>query len=330
MHPLAPAPLALSAAQVPGRAPRTGFLGPAATPPANAGWLESLLVRAGLSASSAHTAVQFVARPLEVLLVLVVAALVARYGAKALRRALGRAAAQTAARRDSPRAGARIATVGALLANVWRFTVAVVAIAIVLGMLGVNLAPLLASATLIGATIGFGAQALVRDYLSGVLLTMEDQFGIGDTVTFGTTTGVVEDLSLRVTRVRAVDGSLWHVPNGDIRTLANASRGWGRAIVDIPVPAGDPAGLERAKASAVAAAQHVAERQGTGLGARPEPEVVGVVAADATTCTLRVALRVTPGRRSAVERDLREALVGQLVADGVWPAAGGTTSGPPA
>src|SRR4029077_492010 len=109
------------------------------------------------------------------------------------------------------------------MANVWRFIVAIFAIAIILGMIGINLTPLLASATIVGATIGFGAQQLVRDYLSGFLLTVEDQFGIGDTISVDGTTGTVEDVSLRVTQVRAEDGSIVYLPNGDIRALRNSS-----------------------------------------------------------------------------------------------------------
>ena len=77
---------------------------------------------------------------------------------------------------------------------------------------------------MVGATIGFGAQSMVRDLLAGFLLIIEDQFDIGDTLTVGTTTGTVEDLSLRVTRLRGIDGTIWFVPNGEIRTLANTSR----------------------------------------------------------------------------------------------------------
>src|SRR4029077_12129827 len=111
---------------------------------------------------------------------------------------------QTAARSGSPRAGARVSTMSALAANVWRFFVFVITVVTILGMLGLNLTPLLASATIIGATIGFGAQQLVRDYLSGFLLTVEDQFSIGDTVSVDNVTGTVEDVTMRVTRVRGL------------------------------------------------------------------------------------------------------------------------------
>ena len=120
-----------------------------------------------------------------------------------------------------------------VVANIWRFFVFVVAGAIVLGMLGINLTPLLASATIIGATLGFGAQQIVRDYFSGILMTMEDQYNVGDSVTVGGVTGVVEEVTMRLTRFRGVDGTIFVIPNGDIRLVGNLSRGWARAIVDL-------------------------------------------------------------------------------------------------
>ncbi|HUZ11026.1 MAG TPA: hypothetical protein VMU76_12750, partial [Acidimicrobiales bacterium] len=134
---------------------------PPATAPGGSGWLYDLLAKAGVSPSTAQSVVEFVVRPIEIVLVVVVAALLAHFGAKAIRRWFGRLAQRAAGRSSSPRAAARAETVSALAANLWRFVVALVVVAIVLGMLGVNLTPLLASATVIGATIGFGAQALV-------------------------------------------------------------------------------------------------------------------------------------------------------------------------
>ena len=131
-----------------------------------------------------------------------------------------------------------------VVANVWRFFVFVVAGAIVLGMLGINLTPLLASATIIGATLGFGAQQIVRDYFSGILMTMEDQYNVGDSVTIGDVTGVVEEVTMRLTRFRGVDGTMFVIPNGDIRLIGNLSRGWARAIVDLTLPGASAADLE--------------------------------------------------------------------------------------
>ncbi len=107
-----------------------------------------------------------------------------------IRRILERIANQAAARSGSQRAGARVTTMSGVMANIWRFFDFVVAGAIVLGMLGINLTPLLASATIIGATLGFGAQQIVRDYFSGILMTMEDQYNVGDSVIVGGVSGV--------------------------------------------------------------------------------------------------------------------------------------------
>ena len=298
---------------------------PLPTPPAvaaetNGDWLYHLLVKAGVTPSTAHSVHDFVIRPLEIVLVIVVAVLIAHFGARAIRRLLGKVAQQAADRATGDRTGARAITLVALVGNLWRFFVGVVAFFIILGMLGVDLTPLLASATVIGATIGFGAQSLVRDYLSGFLLTMEDQFGIGDTITVNTTSGVVEDVSLRVTRVRAADGSVWYLPNGDIRKLANASRGWAKAVVDVPVPAADPATLERANDVVAEAARAVAADPRFAASCTEPPEILGIVAADADGCTLRVALRTSTAQHASLERALREAVVGRLAGEGLWPA----------
>jgi small conductance mechanosensitive channel len=293
----------------------------------NGDWLYHLLVKAGVTPSTAHSVHDFVIRPLEIVLVIVVAVLVAHFGARAIRRLLGKVAQQAADRSSGDRTGARAVTLVALVGNLWRFFVGVVAFFIILGMLGVDLTPLLASATVIGATIGFGAQSLVRDYLSGFLLTMEDQFGIGDTITVNTTSGVVEDVSLRVTRVRAADGSVWYLPNGDIRKLANASRGWAKAIVDVPVPATDAATLERAKDVVADAARAVAAGPRFAASCTEPPEILGIVAANADACTLRVALRTSTDHHAALERALREAVVGRLAEAGLWPAGAAGTAG---
>ena len=145
-----------------------------------------------------------------------------------------------------------------VVANVWRFFVFVVAGAIVLGMLGINLTPLLASATIIGATLGFGAQQIVRDYFSGILMTMEDQYNVGDSVTIGGVTGVVEEVTMRLTRFRGVDGTIFVIPNGDIRLIGNLSRGWARAIVDLTLPGASAADLEAVRGVIAAAAHEVA------------------------------------------------------------------------
>jgi small conductance mechanosensitive channel len=284
------------------------------------GWLENLLVKLGVAPSEAHTVTGLVVRPFEILVIVLGAWLVALLGTRALRRALGGAAHRAAARSGDPRATGRASTVVALVVNCFRVFVVVVAIALVLGVLGVNLTPLLASATVIGAVLGFGAQSLVKDYLSGFLLTLEDQFTIGDVLTVNGVTGTVEDLSLRVTRLRGYDGTLYQVPNGEIRLLANTSRGWARAVVEVPVAVPGPEALDRLDGVVAAAARAVADDPE--LADVGPPEILGLVAVDGATCTLKVALRTTPSRRDAVARALRRALVQGLAGAELWPAPG--------
>jgi small conductance mechanosensitive channel len=284
------------------------------------GWLYHLLVKLGVSPDTASTVTDLIVRPLSILIVVLVAALVARYGAKFIRRLLARVADKAAARSGSTRAGARVATMSSLAANVWRLFVFVVAGAIVLGMLGINLTPLLASATIIGATLGFGAQQIVRDYFSGALMTMEDQYNIGDSVTVAGVTGVVEDVTMRVTRFRGVDGTLYVIPNGDIRLVGNLSRGWARAVCDLVVPGEAATDMDRVRSVIAAAAHEVAQRPEYAGHVTEPPQVVGLFAADATTITMRVMLLTVPSQRDPLRRALREAVIEALARAELWPA----------
>jgi small conductance mechanosensitive channel len=294
------------------------------------GWLYHLLVKAGVNPGNASTITDLIVRPLEILLVVVVALLVARYGSKAIRRFLERVADQAATKRGSVRAGARVNTMSGLVANVWRLFVFVVAGGIVLGMLGINLTPLLASATIIGATIGFGAQQIVRDYFSGILMTMEDQYNVGDSVTVGGVTGVVEEVTMRLTRFRGVDGTIYVIPNGDIRLVGNLSRGWARAVVDLVLPGSSAAELDQVRRVLDEAAQRVAALpEFVGHSTEP-PQLVGLLSADATTITLRVMLHTIPSQRDALTRALREESVAALARAQLWPAEVAPPSVPPA
>jgi len=104
-----------------------------------------------------------------------------------------------------------------------------------LGEVGVDLAPLIAGAGIVGIALGFGAQSLVKDFLSGIFMLLEDQFGVGDVIDCGEASGVVEGVSLRTTRLRDVEGTVWHVPNGQIVRVGNKSQEWSRALLDVQV-----------------------------------------------------------------------------------------------
>jgi small-conductance mechanosensitive channel len=287
------------------------------------GWLYNLLHSAGVSPHTDHTVVDLVVKPLEVLLVILVAFLVAYFGSRLIRRVLG-AAAKSSPFNEAHR-NARAVSLVALISSLWRGVVVVIAFAVALDVLGVNLTPLLASATVVGATLGFGCQAAIRDYLSGIMLTLEDQFAIGDVITIpevnGVATGVVEELRLRVTRLRAQDGTIFYVPNGDIRLLANKSRGWAKAVVDLQMTVPPGLDFEAVKTALANAAHDVAQAPRFASTSPQPPEVLGVIASDATSVTVRTMVRTVPTHRDALERALRQSLIETAVAQGCWPVA---------
>jgi small conductance mechanosensitive channel len=288
------------------------------------GWLYDLLRWAGVSQPTAAHWQQVVIRPVTVLVIVVVAALIGWLGNRIIRRWVGAVANRAVARAESPRASARAATITALLANIWRGVIVVIAFFVILGTIGLNLTPLLAGATVIGATLGFGAQSMVRDLLSGFLLIVEGQYDIGDTVMVGDTTGTVEDLTLRVTRLRGMDGTLWFVPNGEIRKLANSSRGWAQATVDVPVPAA--ADVDVVLQAVRDAAEAVVRDPAYAPYCLEPPTSWGVVAAASDTFTTRVSVRTTLGDRDRVARGLLEEIARRLHAVGVFAQAAAPSS----
>jgi len=288
--------------------------------PSDQGWLFDLLRWLGVGPSTAAHLQQVVLKPVVIIAVLLVGALVSRTGSRMIRHWLGAAGRRAAARVDSPRGQARATTLAAMAANVWRVVVWVVTILVALQTVGVDLTPLLAGATVVGATIGFGAQSLVRDLLSGFLLTAEDQFGIGDTIVTGTTTGVVEDVTLRVTRLRARDGTVWFVPNGEIRVVANTSRGWALATMEAIVPVGTDVDVVLETLRTVA--ESVVAEPTLAPFCLEAPRVWGVVASDDTTFSARVTVRTTALKRDLIEQALRDGVARALRAAGIYEAPG--------
>ena len=122
------------------------------------------------------------------------------------------------------------------------FTVAAL---MALSQIGLNMAPLIASAGIIGVALGFGAQSLVKDFLSGIFMIIEDQYGVGDVTDLGDATGTVEAVGLRVTRLRDINGTVWYMRNGEIPRVGNKSQGWARAVVDVDVAYGEDLGRVR-------------------------------------------------------------------------------------
>jgi len=190
--------------------------------------------------------------PLQILIIVLLAIIIRWVSIRILNRVIKRMAAQ--GRRErlgetrraertaelsevlmSQRRQQRSEAIGALLRSLITATVVSIALLLILPILGINVGPLLASAGVLGVALGFGAQSLVKDYLSGIFLVFEDQYGVGDLVDLGEAVGVVEDVTLRITRLRDLGGVVWYVRNGEILRVANQSQGWVLAAVDIPV-----------------------------------------------------------------------------------------------
>ena len=213
----------------------------------------------------------------------------------------------------SLRAEQRIDALSGVLRSVASFTIFLIAGFMILGRVGVNLAPLLAGAGVLGVALGFGSQKLVQDFLSGIFILIEDQYGVGDVVDLDQeTSGTVEAISLRTTRLRSVDGTVWHVPNGEIRRVGNQSQHWSRSLLDIEVAYDTD--IERARAVMQEVADEHWKKDPEIL---EQPEVWGVEALGASGITIRMVVKTTPSRQWAVSRRLREAIKDRFDARGI-------------
>ena len=213
----------------------------------------------------------------------------------------------------SLRAEQRITALTSVLRSIATAVIFAIAGFMMLGEIGLNLAPLLAGAGIVGIALGFGAQSLVRDFLSGLFILVEDQFGVGDIVDLdGQTGGTVEAVSLRTTRLRAVDGTVWHVPNGEIRRVGNKSQHWSRALLDIEVAYATD--IEHAKAVIKAVADELWQAREDIL---EEPEVWGVEMLGPNAIVIRLVVKTRPADQYDVSRQLRQRLKEAFDAEGI-------------
>ncbi len=218
------------------------------------------------------------------------------------------------------RSAARAETITAVLRSLCTGVIATFALIYMLSAVGLELGPLLAGAGVAGVALGFGAQSLVKDFLSGIFMLIEDQFGVGDVVDVGEASGTVEQVTLRVTRLRDVNGTVWHVPNGQILRVGNKSQQWARSVLDVPVaPSVD---LERAARVIGDAALAVWELDEAKPDVLESPEVLGVEYLGPDAVTIRVQGKTRPGAQWRVNRLLRVHVAEALERHGIeLPAA---------
>jgi len=198
----------------------------------------------------------------------------------------------------------RSEALGALASSVVSVIIWAVALLILLSTaFGISLAPLLAGAGILGVAIGFGAQGLVSDFLAGIFMLAEDQFGVGDIVDVGDASGVVEGVSLRTTRIRDVTGTLWHVPNGQIARVGNMSQEWARALLDIGVAYGTD--IDAASELILTIASDMAHEEDYQEIFLDEPEIWGVENLGSDSVDIRLVVKTQPGQQYAIARELR-------------------------
>ncbi|MCP2165072.1 mechanosensitive ion channel family protein [Goodfellowiella coeruleoviolacea] len=220
----------------------------------------------------------------------------------------------------SERREQRARTIGSVLKSITTFLVYGTAAMMVLAQLGIQLAPVLASAGIAGVALGFGAQNLVRDFLSGIFMMLEDQYGVGDVVDVGPATGTVEAVGLRVTTLRDVNGTVWYVRNGEILRVGNSSQGYAVAVVDLPLGYG--ANVDRATKLVDMVASEAVEQEPLAADVLEPPEVLGIEKVTAESITLRLTVKVRPGRQWGVQRALRAKIMAAFEAAGIEPPLG--------
>ena len=218
-------------------------------------------------------------------------------------------------RLDKERRHKRATTIRTVLTSLVSVLAITTFLFVVLSVLGVPVAALLASAGVLSVAVGFGAQSLVKDLISGAFMLMEDQYGVGDIIDVGEAIGTVEEVGLRCVRLRALDGTVWYVPNGQIIRVGNMTRTWSRVLVEQRFAFDtDLDAARQAMLDAVTEARKDPDIDAAILG---EPEVPGIEAIAYNSVTVRVLIQVNPATQWTVQREIRKHLRRILVERGI-------------
>ncbi len=203
--------------------------------------------------------------------------------------------------RDEETSRRRLHTLSVIFRGASQAVILFIGLMFFLQQLRVNITPILASAGVVGIAIGLGAQSLIKDFFAGFLILLEDQFNVGDTVKIGDVSGTVERMTLRVTRVRGLDGSVATIPNGSIGTVANYSKDWSRAVLDVEVDGSED--VDRAMELMLDAAKQMREEKP--LEIIEEPKMLGVDRVSSGAVTIRLLVKTAANQHADVARELR-------------------------
>jgi small conductance mechanosensitive channel len=228
----------------------------------------------------------------------------------------------------SARRAQRAATIGSVLKSTVSAIVLITGLLLILGELDISLAPFLAGTSIVGVALGFGAQNIVKDFLAGMFMMLEDQYGVGDVIDFEKASGTVEAVGLRTTRLRDVNGTVWYVRNGEVVRVGNKSQGFAQVVLDVPISA--DANIETASAAMLSVASAMRAEEAWSTIFLGDPEVQGVERLTREETVIRLVARVRPLEQWRVARELRRRISEELhvvAREGQAPA---TPPAPPA
>ena len=224
-------------------------------------------------------------------------------------------AISTASGTKPGRTVAHMVAVMHLLKSVWTVVLVIVVVLTILSTVGVPLSPILASAGIGGVVLAFGAQSLIKDYLSGISMIIEDQYGVGDQIDVGDVTGTVEHVSLRITKIRDASGTIWYVPNGRILRVGNISQGYSTGIIDVPVSYEADVALVTQVLNDVL--EEVAKEPTVADKLLKPPALLGVESITNKALTMRILIKTPPNQQHAPAREIRERSIAALSAAGI-------------
>ncbi|WP_375493669.1 mechanosensitive ion channel family protein [uncultured Jatrophihabitans sp.] len=210
----------------------------------------------------------------------------------------------------SERRKQRAATLGSVLKSATSATIFVIAFLLVLSELQIDLAPFIAGTSIVGVALGFGAQNIVKDFLAGMFMLLEDQYGVGDVIDFEKASGTVEAVGLRSTRLRDNNGTVWYVRNGEVVRVGNKSQGFAQVVLDVPIDAW--ADVNEASTAMTETARAMAEEDTWRTVFLSAPEVQGVEALTREETTIRLVAKVRPLEQWRTARELRRRIRDRL------------------
>jgi small-conductance mechanosensitive channel len=226
---------------------------------------------------------------------------------------------------DDPARRARLATLLEAYVRTAQLLLVVVVVLMGLAVIGINIGPVIAAAGVMGLAVSLGAQSIIKDFIGGILILLEDQYRVGDSIQVGSASGTVERISLRATYVRDLDGRLWTVSNGDVRTVSNATRDWSRAVVNLNLGFG--ADVSQAVAVLEAAMQSTAAEPALQGKLLEQPIVEGWTSLTDWSVQVRLRASTPPGQQGIVAQRMRQSALDALRAANL-PLASPVPGGP--